>query len=352
MRSDSPSEAISETIADTISVALCTYNGARFLEEQLASLQAQERCPDELVVCDDRSTDKTVPLLEAFARAASFPVRIHVNPVNLGSTMNFDRAMRLCAGNLIAFCDQDDVWHSTRLSACAGAFRDDPRLGLVFSNGELIDEMGTPLPGRLSDKFTFGPAIRERIHHGDMLPLIRYRFVTGATVMFRAHLREYICPAAGEWLHDGWIAACASCLANIGFLDEPLIQYRIHPQQQVGTGPGQRQKPFSELAREHWLGSDWHRRETGLLLDCVRRIPAPLRTVAADDFEQQHAFLSMRITLPGRRWQRVSKIAPFRADYKRRASGWKSMLLDFLLPKQHDETGSAESAHFSALRSR
>jgi glycosyltransferase involved in cell wall biosynthesis len=352
MRSGSPPKAIPGTVADTISVALCTYNGARFLEEQLASLQAQERCPDELVVCDDRSTDKTVPLLEAFARTATFPVRIQVNPVNLGSTRNFDRAMRLCAGSLIAFCDQDDIWRSTRLSACASVLHHDPRLGLVFSNGQLIDERGMPLPGRLWDKFTFDPAIRERIQRGDMLPLVRYRFVTGATVMFRSHLREYICPAAGEWLHDGWIAACAACLAGVGSLDEPLIQYRVHPQQQVGTGPGQRQKPFAELAQQHWLGPDWHRREIELLLECVRRIPAPLRTAAADDFARQHAFLNMRLTLPSRRWPRVSKIAPFRADYKRRASGWKSMLLDFLLPKQDDETGSAGAAHFSALQSR
>jgi hypothetical protein len=356
MRSGSSPEAImattAETVEDTISVALCTYNGARFLEEQLASLQAQERRPDELVVCDDCSTDRTVALLEDFARTATFPLRLHRNPVNLGSTRNFDRAMRLCAGNLIAFCDQDDVWQPTRLSACARALHDDPQLGLVFSNGHLIDETGTPLPGQLWDKFTFDSAIRERIRRGDMLPLVRYRFVTGATVMFRAYLREYICPAAGEWLHDGWIAACAACLAGIGFLDEPLIQYRIHPQQQVGTGPGQRQRAFAELAQEHWLGPDWHRQEIELLLGCVGRIPAALRAAAADDFARQHAFLGMRITLPRRRLPRVSKIAPFRADYKRRASGWKSMLLDVLLPKQDDETGSAAAAHFSALQNR
>jgi glycosyltransferase involved in cell wall biosynthesis len=342
----------SDAPAETISVALCTYNGAKFLEEQLASLQAQERCPDELVVCDDRSTDKTVELLEAFARSAPFPVRIHVNPVNLGSTMNFDHAMRLCAGSLIAFCDQDDVWRPMRLSEGLKAFRADPTLGLVFSNAHLIDETGALLPGELWDNFDFDPAIRERIRNGDMLPLVRYRFVTGATVMLRASLRASICPAAGEWLHDGWIAACVASLAKIGFLDQPLIQYRIHSQQQVGTGSGPQRKPSAELAREHWLGPDWYRHEIGLLLECVRRIPASLRTASVDDFERQLAFLTMRITLPHRRWSRVSKIAPWRADYRRRASGWKSMLLDLLLPKQDDETGSAAASHFSALGKR
>ncbi|HEY3987712.1 MAG TPA: glycosyltransferase family 2 protein [Acidobacteriaceae bacterium] len=336
--------------AETISVALCTYNGAKFLEEQLASLESQERRPDELVVCDDRSTDNTLELLKSFARNASFPVRIHVNPLNLGSTMNFDHAMRLCVGSLIAFCDQDDIWNPARLSECARTFRDNPRVGLVFSNGCLIDDTGTRLPGHLWDNFTFDAAIRERIWRGDMLPLVRYRFVSGATIMFRASLREYICPAAGEWLHDGWIAAIAACVAGVRFVDEPLIQYRIHGQQQVGTGPGPRRKPWGELAREHWLGADWHRGEIELLLNCVRRIPPSLRTAAADDFARQHAFLTMRVTLPAYRWARPAKIAAFRGDYQRRASGWKSMLSDFLLPKQEDETGSAEASGFSALK--
>lgn len=337
--------------AETISVALCTYNGARFLEEQLASLQAQDRPPDELVVCDDGSTDTTVQLLESFARIAPFPVRIHVNRVNLGSTRNFDHALYLCAGSLIAFCDQDDVWHSTRLSECVRVLSGDPRLMLVFSNGQIIDDMGMRLPGRLWDKFTFDETIRERIRHGDMLPLVRYRFVTGATMMLRAKLRDHLCPAAGEWLHDGWIAALAACLGGVAFLDEPLIQYRVHAQQQVGTGPGQRRKPFAELAREHWLGADWHRQEIELLLECVNRIPPSLRTAAADDFARQAAFLAMRVTLPAHRWPRLSHITPFRAEYARRASGWKSMMLDVLLPKREDETGSAAAYGFSALRS-
>src|SRR5438270_810599 len=88
-------------------------------------------------------------------------------------------------------------------------------VALCTYNGQMIDDSGAPLPGQLWDKFTFHSAIRERIQHGDMLPLVRYRFVTGATIMFRAHLREYICPAAGEWLHDGWIAACVACLAGV-----------------------------------------------------------------------------------------------------------------------------------------
>src|SRR4051794_15860948 len=92
------------------SVAMCTYNGARFIGAQLASVAAQTRTPDELIVCDDRSTDETVAIVQKFADSAPFRVRLHVNEENLGSTKNFERAVSLCEGDLIALCDQDDVW--------------------------------------------------------------------------------------------------------------------------------------------------------------------------------------------------------------------------------------------------
>src|SRR6201999_1467893 len=123
------------------------------------------------------------------------------------------------------------------------------------------------------DNFHFDSAIRECIWRGDMLPLVRYRFVTGATVMFRAQLREFICPAVGEWVHDGWMAALIACVAGIAFLDEPLIRYRIHEQQQIGAGVGRRRKRLADLKREHWLGPDWYRNSIEDLLICVRRIP-------------------------------------------------------------------------------
>jgi glycosyltransferase involved in cell wall biosynthesis len=332
-----------------ISVALCTFNGARFLQEQLASLLTQTRLPNEVVVCDDGSSDGTMSILEQFARRASFPVQIHRNPENLGSNVNFDRAMRLCTGSLIAFCDQDDIWLPKRLQQGAARLESDARVGLIFSNGYLIDDAGQRLPGLLWDSFHFGAPVRESIRRGDMLPLMRYRFVTGATVMMRAWLLEHVCPAPGEWVHDGWLAALTACMAGVDFVDEPLIEYRRHANQQVGTGPGQQQRGLANLAREHWLGADWHRGAIEQVLTCADRVPPSLRGAAYQDFFRQHEFLTMRLKLPAQKRRRWQYMAPFRADYARRASGWKSMAFDMLLPKQSDETGSAAASGFSAL---
>src|SRR5437773_2588198 len=94
----------------TISIAMATYNGAKFIREQLASLAAQTRLPHEIVVSDDCSTDATVSIIEDFAATVAFPVRLHRNPTNIGVARNFERALRACSGGIVFICDQDDFW--------------------------------------------------------------------------------------------------------------------------------------------------------------------------------------------------------------------------------------------------
>src|SRR5688572_14133745 len=97
-------------MTNKFSVAMCTYNGARYLKEQLDSFTVQTRLPDELIVCDDGSSDETCQIVSTFAASAPFTVRLEVNQQTLGSTQNFAKAIQLCRGDLIALCDQDDVW--------------------------------------------------------------------------------------------------------------------------------------------------------------------------------------------------------------------------------------------------
>src|ERR1700728_4505611 len=110
-----------------ISVALCTYNGERFLRHQLESIQQQTRLPDELVVCDDRSTDQTLAIVRELAGTVSFPVVIDQNHETLGSARNFEKAIRLCTGDLIALSDQYDIWYPNRLQRSDQEFVAHPR---------------------------------------------------------------------------------------------------------------------------------------------------------------------------------------------------------------------------------
>src|SRR6266550_1879624 len=124
---------------------MCTYNGSLYLREQLDSIMRQTRLPDELVICDDCSVDETRQIIEDFASVAPFPVHLHVNEQNLGSTKNFEKAISLCEGDAIALADQDDVWNPFKLDRIETVLNSSPKVGLVFSDAEVVDEKLKPL---------------------------------------------------------------------------------------------------------------------------------------------------------------------------------------------------------------
>src|ERR1700733_215732 len=134
-----------------ISVAMGTYNGGARLSRQLSSLAGQTRLPDELVVFDDASSDATPRILHDFGEAAPFPVRIHVQNENVGSTENFEAAIRLAEGDIIATCDQDDVWYPEKLRAIEEAFESIHGADMVFSDGDVVDDDLRPLGYSLWD---------------------------------------------------------------------------------------------------------------------------------------------------------------------------------------------------------
>ena len=220
-----------------ISVAMCTYNGARFLPEQLDSIGAQTRLPDELVVCDDGSADGSTEIVRNFAKNAPFQVRLEINEANLGPTKNFEKAIGLCQGNLIALADQDDVWKSQKLSKLSMVLRENPRAGYVFSNAEIIDERGSRLGGNLWDSVRFHGTLQNGFFEtGQVAALLKRAAATGATMAFRASLKGILLPISPCFVHDYWVSLLASCVGWYGVpVPEPLIEYRQHEGQQIGA---------------------------------------------------------------------------------------------------------------------
>ncbi len=221
--------------ARRISIALCTYNGARFLAAQLDSFLDQTRMPDELVACDDGSTDETLAILTAFRQRAPFPVRVVRNEVRLGSTKNFDKAIRLCTGDQIATSDQDDLWFPQKLALGEAALDVEPRRGLIFTDALVVDEALRPQGHRLWDAIQFGPLARRSMRLGhDFEVLLKQWIVTGATMMFRAAHRTVILPIPENWVHDAWIALVIAAVAPVAFVEGSTMMYRQHAAQQIG----------------------------------------------------------------------------------------------------------------------
>ncbi|HEX7956057.1 MAG TPA: glycosyltransferase family 2 protein, partial [Pyrinomonadaceae bacterium] len=213
-------------MSEKFSVAMCTYGGARFVGAQLASIAAQTRLPDELVVCDDRSPDETARLVEEFAARAPFPVRLHVNAQNIGSTKNFERALSLCTGGLVALCDQDDVWLPGKLARLEAEFARAPDAGLLFSDAEVADDEARPAGQRLWESVGVGPAERERLRAGKGLgDLLKGATVTGATAALRTSFRGLVLPIPADLplIHDAWIALLVGCVARVVPVEESLM---------------------------------------------------------------------------------------------------------------------------------
>ena len=219
-----------------ISIALCTYNGALYLDEQLRSFAGQHRLPDELILCDDGSSDGTVAMAEEFARRASFPVRIVRNTENLGYSRNFAKAITLCSGDVIALSDQDDVWYPQKLARLEELFSSHSHVDGIFSNGDLINVASDRLPGSLWASFGFRVADQERLRSGHALEVLLQRnVVTGMAFAFRRGWKDELKQMPASWPHDAWLALLLALEGKLMACPEHLVAYRVHENQKIGV---------------------------------------------------------------------------------------------------------------------
>jgi glycosyltransferase involved in cell wall biosynthesis len=252
-----------------VSVAMCTYNGSRYVREQLESIAAQTSLPDELIICDDRSTDGMPEILERFKQRVPFPVHVEVNQENRGSTKTFERAIGLCRGEIIALADQDDVWHSNKLSCMLEVFGRGNGIGAVFSDAQLIDQDSRPLSKSLWSSFVFTPREQDTFEDGQGLKvMLKHTLVTGATMAFRSKFRDLIFPIPPNQIHDLWIALLIASVSHLALIRRPVMQYRRHEGQQIGPGP--EFTFWQKLPRR--VGPDFYFREIEQLNEVCERL--------------------------------------------------------------------------------
>jgi glycosyltransferase involved in cell wall biosynthesis len=322
---------MSSSAQNRISVALCTYNGEQFLPQQLASIEQQTRPPDELVVCDDRSTDRSLGILREFGASVSFPVKITQNSETLGSTKNFEQAIRLCSGDLIALTDQDDIWYPKRLERSEQEFVAHPEAGLVFSDADVMDEQDRPLGDTLWRRLGFVGKRRQDLLAGRFGVLAKHRFVTGATVTLRADLRDRYLPIGEGWIHDEWIALITAAFADLRLIDEPLIRYRIHTLQQVGLQNKLVQRAQGRTRGErHWERLAESVKELQQMCDALSAMVLDSRRDVLPAYRRHLQFLLFRSGLPESRWMRFVPVLTHYAGYEVHASGFPSVVKDLV----------------------
>ena len=321
---------------------MCTYNGAEFLPAQWESILAQSRRPDEIIVCDDGSSDQTRSLLEKFAAESPVPVGLYFNQTNLGSVKNFEQAIRLCTGKIIALSDQDDVWRSDKLQTIEAAFIQSANVGLVFSDAEIVDDELAPLNRRMWSEVCFEPYKRKLIARGRALEvLITGWTVTGATMAFRSDFVNLSLPIPDgiEMIHDGWIALTIASVAEVVAIDEPLIKYRQHERQQIGA-PARRELEAQPRGVQALETAFRRRNRTAELQKILEALEERLLDQARNyDTRKALAFVSdysfhlnVRANMPQRRLNRVPRILRelLTRRYHEYANGFKSAAKDLV----------------------
>ena len=220
-----------------ICLALCTYNGERFLQEQLDSIASQTRLPDLLVTVDDKSSDNTVKIIESFAKKSPFPVKNFVNDRNLGFIKNFQKAVMMCEGEIIVLVDQDDFWVSEKLQIIEKYFNEDPLIDMVFSDAYVVDEKLNSLGYSLWESVGINRSKQELFENNKQFEaFLKEIFLTGATMAFRSKYRDKLLPFTEDWNHDSWIYGIIAVNGRIRPIPEKLIFYRQHNSNTIGIG--------------------------------------------------------------------------------------------------------------------
>jgi glycosyltransferase involved in cell wall biosynthesis len=212
-----------------ISIALCTFNGERYLDEQLASIAAQTRLPDEMVICDDGSTDNTLSIVELFAKKAAFAVRIVQNKQNLGVIANFQQAVGLCHGELTALADQDDVWLPDKLANAEQVILSSHQPEKILYCTRLI------YVGQTLKTLGFSPIP----DHTDFSNAVVENSATGCSVVFSNDIKKKFLQARSVdmVMHDWWLYLVATAFGNVIYDLRPSVLYRQHVSNVAGWQP-------------------------------------------------------------------------------------------------------------------
>lgn len=213
-------------------VIMATYNGEKYVVEQLDSIVKQTILPHSIIIRDDCSTDNTCSIIHEYIQNYSGSIKFNVieSSRNLGYVKNFEVLSRASDAEIIFFCDQDDVWVKNKAEIILNKINENPSLNLIFSDAKLVNDKLQQI-GLLWNRIGFN-FDKERI---TLARLHKKSVVTGATMACRREFLHSLVPFPEHVPHDLWLSACSTFEGSIGICREPLIQYRQHANNQIGV---------------------------------------------------------------------------------------------------------------------
>lgn len=282
-----------------ISIALATYQGERFLAQQLESFLAQSRLPDELCISDDGSTDATAQVVAEFSTKAPFAVKFIANSSRGGVNKNFENAVAQCSGDVILFSDQDDVWLPSHIDELVRPMESRPEIVAVASDSQFVDEDLNSTGSTQTQADRFPASLRDatlRMNKNQLRLVLRQNIHSGHGMAFRRSLLTLLLPFTTTFMYDEWVLVLAAAAGRITYAAQPLTLHRQHRNQTLKsrskglqTWAAQSKNVSSDQERVQEI--KWHE-----LLERVREHRDMLPEFAAAEraLEEKYQFVARR----------------------------------------------------------
>ena len=217
-----------------ISVCVATYNGEKFIKEQIESILCQLSSDDEIIVSDDGSTDGTIVIINCIGDKR---IRIIEGPRKHSPTFNFENALKEAKGNYIFLADQDDVWKTNKVEVCMKWLQ---KYDCVVSDAEVTDSNLNPLYPSLY-------AIMQ-VRQGHIYNTVWKNGYTGCCMSFRRNILEASLPFPKDIpMHDIWIGNVAAYKYNVKFIPDKLILFRRHKETISCNGKGSKYSIWQQM---------------------------------------------------------------------------------------------------------
>ena len=243
---------------EKVDVLLATYNGEKYLKEQIDSILEQTYSDFRLLISDDGSTDDTRKILEEYKNKDS-RIQVFFQESNLGVVKNFEFLLKKVESAYYMFSDQDDIWKAEKIEKSLNKIEND-NCDLVYSDLEVVDEK---LNVTYESYWKLKGIYNKIKKYNNFESLYLNNFVTGCTIISKKELIDTYLPLPNSSkyvLHDYWISLILSQNGKIDYIEEPLIKYRQHKNNKVGSKKKSNElrtideirKLFIEVKKEHF----------------------------------------------------------------------------------------------------
>ena len=211
---------------EIVSVIMCTYNGALYVEEQLDSILEQTYPALEIIIADDASTDETWSILQSYAERDQ-RIRIFRNEKNVGFNVNFSQACEKASGDFIAIADQDDIWEPQKIAILVQKIKESRETMLVHCISARFEEKGKPHMRSLR--------LLNYFNGNDIRYFMLSNYVSGHNMLLRKELLQASLPFPPKMYYDWWLVVYACVLGQVKAVEKVLVWHRMHQQNATGA---------------------------------------------------------------------------------------------------------------------